>query len=127
MPSPDLATKYREAGAETIEALRDQAERLSAAVRPRVAAGVDRAGDAIVHLKDVTSRKVSRALSDRGGVRRAEKAATAQLPLLLGAASRIARRHPVWLVAGGVSLAAMGYLIWRGRQDDQFEDEAIET
>lgn len=122
MSSANLAAKYRETGADTIVALRGQAERLSAAVRPHVAAGIDRAGDAIVHLKDATSRKVSHAM-DRRDARTAKRAAFVQLPAVASAAVRFARRHPLWLAAGGASIAALGYLVWRGQQEDGVEDE----
>jgi len=122
MSSANLAAKYRETGADTIVALRNQAERLSAAMRPHVVAGIDRAGDAIVHLKDATSRKVSHAMDQRDA-RTAKRAAAVQLPAIASAAARLARRHPLWLAAGGVSVAALGYLVWRGRQEDSVEDE----
>jgi len=125
MSSANIQSRILSNGHDAVVALRERAEHLSSAVRPHVAAGVDRAGETISHLADVASRSVSRAVEDRRDARDrcsaglSALATVATLPAFARTARRAAVRHPALLAIGGLSLAAIGYLAWRAQRDAQ--------
>jgi len=118
MPVVNIPTKILSNGHDAVAALRERAGLVSTAVRPRVAARADQAGEAVADLAGAASRTVSRVFDGRRGAAIPALAIT-QIPALARTASRLVRRHPGLVALGGAAVAAAAFLAWNARRTEQ--------
>jgi|GEM_PF-2117187 len=107
-------------GRDVIMSLRSKAEKLAERSLPAAASAAERAGERASQLARSSSHSLAKTLRRNSPT---PASALAAFPLLRGA-GRIVRRHPIF-VATGLTAAAIGYLAWRHRSDEQ-EDLSTE-